>query len=93
MVADDNDREALQDIINNVRLSEGYLTLARDVEVMEPKSPEDIYKVLSMLNRKNLFPRIFNHFINHFNFFFRFCNPPPSIWCTFYIKCLPAFSF
>lgn len=70
MVADDNDREALQDIINNVRLSEGYLTLARDVEVMEPKSPEDIYKVLSMLNRKNLFPRIFNHFINHFNFFF-----------------------
>jgi 26S proteasome regulatory subunit N1 len=26
-------------------LSEGYLTLARDIEVMEPKSPEDIYKV------------------------------------------------
>ncbi|MQM04109.1 hypothetical protein Taro_036905 [Colocasia esculenta] len=44
MVVDDSDREALQDIINNVKLSEGYLTLARDVEVMEPKSPEDIYK-------------------------------------------------
>ncbi|XP_010269892.1 PREDICTED: 26S proteasome non-ATPase regulatory subunit 2 homolog A-like isoform X2 [Nelumbo nucifera] len=45
MVADDDDREALQDIINNTKLSEGYLTLARDIEVMEPKSPEDIYKV------------------------------------------------
>ncbi|XP_062152652.1 26S proteasome non-ATPase regulatory subunit 2 homolog A [Alnus glutinosa] len=44
MAADDDDREALQEIINNNRLSEGYLTLARDIEVMEPKSPEDIYK-------------------------------------------------
>ncbi len=45
MVADDDDQEALQDIINNTKWSEGYLTLARDIEVMEPKSPEDIYKV------------------------------------------------
>lgn len=44
MVADDEDREMLQEIINNSKLSEGYLTLARDIEVMEPKSPEDIYK-------------------------------------------------
>lgn len=44
MVVEDDDREALQDIINNAKLSEGYLTLARDIEVMEPKSPEDIYK-------------------------------------------------
>ncbi|XWS39426.1 hypothetical protein CRYUN_Cryun18bG0053500 [Craigia yunnanensis] len=44
MAADDDDRELLQDIINNMKLSEGYLTLARDIEVMEPKSPEDIYK-------------------------------------------------
>jgi hypothetical protein len=42
MAADDDDREALQEIINNNRLSEGYLTLARDIEVMEPKSPEDM---------------------------------------------------
>ncbi|KAL8201505.1 hypothetical protein R6Q57_012844 [Mikania cordata] len=28
----------------NTKLSEGYLTLARDIEVMEAKSPEDIYK-------------------------------------------------
>ncbi|XP_073101582.1 26S proteasome non-ATPase regulatory subunit 2 homolog A [Elaeis guineensis] len=45
IAADDDDREVLQDIVNNAKLSEGYLTLARDVEVMEPKSPEDIYKV------------------------------------------------
>ncbi|XP_019413576.1 PREDICTED: 26S proteasome non-ATPase regulatory subunit 2 homolog A-like [Lupinus angustifolius] len=44
MVANDEDREALQEILNNSKLSEGYLTLARDIEVMEPKSPEDIYK-------------------------------------------------
>ncbi|PSS16431.1 26S proteasome non-ATPase regulatory subunit 2 A like [Actinidia chinensis var. chinensis] len=44
MAADDDDRETLQEIINNTKLSEGYLTLARDIEVMEPKSPEDTYK-------------------------------------------------
>ncbi|KAI4378335.1 hypothetical protein MLD38_015826 [Melastoma candidum] len=44
MVADDDDREVLQEIVNNSKLSEGYLTLARDIEVMETKSPEDIYK-------------------------------------------------
>jgi len=57
MVADDADREALQDIINNVKLSEGYLTLARDIEVMEPKSPEDIYKVLAFV-RKLILPSL-----------------------------------
>ncbi|OVA05659.1 Proteasome/cyclosome repeat [Macleaya cordata] len=45
MVEDDDDREVCQDIINNLKFSEGYLNLARDIEVMEPKSPEDIYKV------------------------------------------------
>ncbi|XP_078438316.1 26S proteasome non-ATPase regulatory subunit 2 homolog A-like [Wolffia australiana] len=43
-VEDEDEREIVQDIINNVKLSEGYLTLARDVEVMDPKTPEDIYK-------------------------------------------------
>jgi 26S proteasome regulatory subunit N1 len=38
-------RELLQEIINNIKLSEGFLTLARDLEIMESKSPEDIYKV------------------------------------------------
>ncbi|KAI3986286.1 hypothetical protein MKX01_028567 [Papaver californicum] len=44
MVSDDDEREACQEILNNMKLSEGYLNLARDIEVMEPKSPEDIYK-------------------------------------------------
>ncbi|KAK9689840.1 hypothetical protein RND81_09G085200 [Saponaria officinalis] len=44
MVMDSYDREQLQEIINNTKLSEGFLTLARDIEVMEAKSPEDIYK-------------------------------------------------
>ncbi|KAK5813134.1 hypothetical protein PVK06_028580 [Gossypium arboreum] len=44
MVEDDEGRELSQVIINNVKLSEGYLTLARDIEVMEPKCPEDVYK-------------------------------------------------
>lgn len=44
MCDDDEEREALQALIFNSKLNEGYLTLARDIEVMEPKSPEDIYK-------------------------------------------------
>ncbi|XP_038684206.1 26S proteasome non-ATPase regulatory subunit 2 homolog A [Tripterygium wilfordii] len=44
VASSDEEREALPEIINNTKLSEGYLTLARDIEVMEPKSPEDIYK-------------------------------------------------
>ncbi|KAL5573576.1 hypothetical protein UlMin_023173 [Ulmus minor] len=43
-VEDDEDRYLLQDIVNNAKLSEGYLNLARDIEVMEAKTPEDIYK-------------------------------------------------
>ena len=53
MAADDDDREVLQDIINNTKLSESYLTLARDIEVMEPKSPEDIYKVWTSILAKH----------------------------------------
>lgn len=49
IAADGNDKEGLQEIVNNSKLSEGYLTLARDIEVMEPKSLEDIYKVIYIL--------------------------------------------
>lgn len=38
-------RELQQELISNSKLSEGYLTLARDLDVMEPKTPDDIYKV------------------------------------------------
>jgi 26S proteasome regulatory subunit N1 len=43
-VEDDDQREALREIISNSKLSEHYLTLARDLDVMEPKLPEDVYK-------------------------------------------------
>lgn len=36
--------EELQLIMGNVRLSERYLALARDLDVMEAKVPEDVYK-------------------------------------------------
>uniref|UniRef100_A0A453NB21 26S proteasome non-ATPase regulatory subunit 2 homolog n=1 Tax=Aegilops tauschii subsp. strangulata TaxID=200361 RepID=A0A453NB21_AEGTS len=49
IAADENDKEMLQEIVNNTKLSEGYLTLARDIEVMEAKSPEDIYKGMILL--------------------------------------------
>ncbi|XP_069146745.1 26S proteasome non-ATPase regulatory subunit 2 homolog A isoform X3 [Solanum lycopersicum] len=45
LCASNEDREVLQEIVNNVILSEGYLALARDIEVMEPKTPDDIYKL------------------------------------------------
>ncbi len=45
-LADSNEqRDILQELISNSKLSEGYLTLARDLDVMEPKTPDDIYKV------------------------------------------------
>lgn len=40
----DEDREALQEIISNGKLYEAFLMLARDLDVMEPKVPDDIYK-------------------------------------------------
>lgn len=51
-------RDSLQEIIYNAKLNEGYLALARDIEVMEPKSPEDIYKVLD-----DSAANFFNYFI------------------------------
>ncbi|XP_028086016.1 26S proteasome non-ATPase regulatory subunit 2 homolog A-like isoform X2 [Camellia sinensis] len=51
MSGDDECRETLQGINNNGKLSEGYLMLACDIEVMEPKSSEDIYKIRSKFSR------------------------------------------
>jgi hypothetical protein len=33
------------EIMSNTRLSERYLALARDLDVLEPKLPEDVYKM------------------------------------------------
>jgi len=40
----EGDDEVLVEIINNSKLSEHFLSLARDLDVMEAKTPEDIYK-------------------------------------------------
>ena len=52
-------RELLQEIINNIKLSKGFLTLARDLEIMESKSPEDIYKVTLLWTIFRLFLMLF----------------------------------
>eukprot|EP00891_Asterochloris_glomerata_P006079 jgi/Astpho2/6079/e_gw1.00084.7.1_t len=45
LVISDNDlREELRKINSNSRLSELYLALARDLDVMEAKTPEEVYK-------------------------------------------------
>ncbi len=43
-VADDALREELAAAMGNARLSERYLALARDLDVTEAKTPEDVYK-------------------------------------------------
>jgi 26S proteasome regulatory subunit N1 len=43
-VEDEPLREALREIISNSKLSEHFLALARDLDVMEPKTAEDVYK-------------------------------------------------
>ncbi|XP_017779189.1 PREDICTED: 26S proteasome non-ATPase regulatory subunit 2-like [Nicrophorus vespilloides] len=39
------DRDELMNIMNNGNLSSQFLTLARELDIMDPKSPEDVYKV------------------------------------------------
>ena len=51
--------ELLQEIINNIKLSEGFLTPTRDLEIMESKSPEDIYKVTLLWTIFRLFLMLF----------------------------------
>jgi RPN1 N-terminal domain len=41
-VADEALREQLQQIMRNAKLSEMYLSLARDLDVMEPKAPDEV---------------------------------------------------
>lgn len=43
-VIDDALKESLRDINSNSKLAEHFTALARDLDVMEPKSPEDVYK-------------------------------------------------
>ena len=41
---DSEDSSEINPLIGNCQLNENYLALARDLDVMEPKQPEDIYK-------------------------------------------------
>lgn len=43
-LADDTIDSELVDIMSNTHLNNHFLTLARELDIMEPKSPEDIYK-------------------------------------------------
>eukprot|EP00566_Odontella_aurita_P002490 CAMPEP_0113572108 /NCGR_PEP_ID=MMETSP0015_2-20120614/25918_1 /TAXON_ID=2838 /ORGANISM="Odontella" /LENGTH=932 /DNA_ID=CAMNT_0000475117 /DNA_START=74 /DNA_END=2872 /DNA_ORIENTATION=+ /assembly_acc=CAM_ASM_000160 len=43
-VEDDEDEDDLNELIGNAQLSEQFLKLAQDLDVMDPKTPEDIYK-------------------------------------------------
>ncbi|KXZ55777.1 hypothetical protein GPECTOR_2g1327 [Gonium pectorale] len=43
-VEDDALRESLREVISNSKLSEHFLALARDLDVVEAKTPEDVYK-------------------------------------------------
>ena len=41
---DDDEAEELNEMIGNEKLSEEFLKVAQDLDVMDPKTPEDIYK-------------------------------------------------
>jgi len=41
---DEEDADELNELIGNAKLSEHFLKLAQDLDVMEAKTPEDIYK-------------------------------------------------
>jgi len=53
---DDEEREVLREIIGNVKLSEHYLHLARDLDVLEPRAPEDVYKLHLLDDRRGPLP-------------------------------------
>uniref|UniRef100_A0A7S0WQH9 26S proteasome non-ATPase regulatory subunit 2 homolog n=1 Tax=Pyramimonas obovata TaxID=1411642 RepID=A0A7S0WQH9_9CHLO len=44
ITAVEEDADTLRELLSNAKLSENYLALARDLDVMEAKTPEDIYK-------------------------------------------------
>lgn len=44
-IDDEETQTSLQEVISNSKLSEYFLELARDLDVMEPKVPDDVYKM------------------------------------------------
>lgn len=43
-VEDDPDEDELNELVGNEKLSEQFLKVAQDLDVLDPKTPEDIYK-------------------------------------------------
>ena len=43
-IGDEQEREALFEIASNTNLSSTYLALAKDLDVLDAKTPEDVYK-------------------------------------------------
>lgn len=66
----DAEEEELEEIIGNCMLTDNYLALAKDLDVMEAKTPEDIYKSESGRGnapdsaRQNLANTFVNAFVN-----------------------------
>ncbi len=53
MISDNDLREELRKINSNSRLSELYLALARDLDVMEAKTPEEVGSEATLFLRKD----------------------------------------
>ncbi|XP_012937202.1 26S proteasome non-ATPase regulatory subunit 2 [Aplysia californica] len=51
-----DDKDDLREIIANAQLNQHFLTLARELDIMDPKVPEDIYKTHLEPNRNTIGP-------------------------------------
>jgi len=51
-----DDKDELREIVANASLNQHFLTLARELDIMDPKVPEDIYKTHLEPNRSSLGP-------------------------------------
>jgi 26S proteasome regulatory subunit N1 len=47
----DEEDEELGDLVGNMKLATYYHDLARDLSVLEPKAPKDVYKMHLIENR------------------------------------------
>eukprot|EP00043_Microstomoeca_roanoka_P020805 m.254068 g.254068 ORF g.254068 m.254068 type:complete len:897 (+) comp17677_c0_seq1:221-2911(+) len=54
---DDEELEKLRDLMANTHLSSSYLALARELDILEPKSPDDVYKGTDPAMLKTLVPQ------------------------------------
>ncbi|EGD76493.1 Psmd2 protein [Salpingoeca rosetta] len=55
---DDDELEQLRDLMANTHLSSSYLALARELDILEPKSPDDVYKADDKIATRFAVPRL-----------------------------------